>query len=290
MLRTTRQTCVAIAALLAISCGITATASAHTGDFAKFNYCPSTNPGVFKCLQSITTGGTIVLGKKTTPIINPVTLQGGYSEENEIGNAQFYAAANGGETLTKTPQPVPGGLVGIVPPESAPPLVKLALALVLENGFTGVNATLELAEPASSIIVNEFELTVGEGTALKLPVMIHLENPFLGSSCYVGSTSHPIIWNLTSGTTSPPAGFTPLTGKPGFVTPKDEFEIAELTENQLVENDWEAPKATGCGGILSALVDPIINATVGLPATPGENSATLNNTIAIATKHSVNTH
>ena len=41
--------------------------------------------------------------------------------------------------------------------------------------------------------------------AMKLPVKMHLENPFLGSNCYVGSSSSPLIWNLTTGTTAPPA-------------------------------------------------------------------------------------
>ena len=286
----TKRIGVTVFAVAALSCSFAASAFAHEGDFEKFNYCPSTTPGVFKCLDSVTYGGSIVLGNKTTKIVNPVTLQGGFTEENSEGISSFFAATNGGETLTKTPQPVPGGLVGIVPPESAPLLVKIALKLALENGFTGVNATLELAKPASEIKLNEYALLVGEGVALKLPVMIHLENPFLGSSCYVGSSSAPIIWNLTSGTTSPPAPYAGITGKAGFPFVKDEYEIAEVSENELVENNWAAPKATGCGGILSALVDPVIDATVGLPAGAGVNAARLENNIAVATSGSVNSH
>ncbi len=60
--------------------GLASGASAHTGIYARFNYCPSTNPSVFKCLQSVTKGGKVVLGKKTVPIVNPVTLQGGVSK------------------------------------------------------------------------------------------------------------------------------------------------------------------------------------------------------------------
>jgi hypothetical protein len=266
-----------------------ASALAHTGEFAKFNECPATTSGVFKCLYSVTNGGKIILGKKTTPIVNPVTLQGGYSEENSEGFSKFYAAING-ETLTKTPQPVPGGLAGIVPPESAPPLVKAALAFFFENGLTGVNATLELAKPASEIELNDLNLEVEEGIALKLPVKIHLENPFLGSSCYVGSNSAPIPWNLTTGVTSPPAPNGPIAGKAGFVEVKEKLEIVELTQNELVDNSWAAPKASGCGGLLSVLVDPLIDATVGLPAEAGENTAILENTIDVATAGSVNSH
>jgi hypothetical protein len=277
-----------LAGVVGLLC-VPAGAFAHTGAFAKFNYCPSTTTGVAKCLYSVTNGGEIILGKKTTPIVNPVTLQGGFSEENAEGNSSFFAATNG-ETLSKTSQPVPGGLLGIVPPESSPPLVKLLSKYFFENKITGVNATLELAKPASEIVLNEFNLLVGEGTALKLPVKVHLENPFLGSSCYVGSSSSPLIWNLTTGTTAPKAPNKPITGKPGFVELKENYELVELTQNELVENNWSAPEATGCGGILSFLVDPVINSMLGLPAPAGTNTAILKNTIDVATKASVNAH
>jgi hypothetical protein len=45
-------------------------ASAHSGEFAKFNNCPSTNPAVTNCLTSVTTGGEVVLGSKRVPIVN----------------------------------------------------------------------------------------------------------------------------------------------------------------------------------------------------------------------------
>jgi hypothetical protein len=276
-----------------LSCAVAATAAltgqalAHTGDFARFNQCPSTTPGVVHCLYSLTNKGEVVLGNKKTPIVNPVTLQGGYTEEEE-GFASFFEAANH-ETLSKTPEPVPGGLVGLVPPEEAPLLVKEAEKVVLENGFTGVNATLELAGPASEIKLSNFNLLVEEGTALHMPVKVHLENPLLGSSCYVGSNTKPIIWNLITGVTSPPAPNSPIAGKPGFANLKDNFEIAELTENELVENAWSAPKATGCGGTLALLVNPIVNTSLG-ETTAGHNTAILENSISTATVASVNSH
>jgi hypothetical protein len=264
---------------------------AHEGEFAKFNFCPSKTAGVEHCLYSVTTGGKVVLGKKTTPIVNPVTLQGGYSEENEETHISSFVGASGAETLSKTPQPVPGGLAGIVPPESAPPIVKEALKFFFENGLTGVNATLELAKPASEIQISDFNLLLESGVALKLPVKVHLENPFLGSKCYVGSSTSPIIWNLTSGTTEPPAPNTPISGKAGFANFKEEFRIAELTEDTLVENAWGAPKATGCGGfLLELLVDPIINEVSLGNLSAGHNTAILENTIDTATVTAVNNH
>lgn len=279
---------VALGVVAALVC-LPASAMAHTGEFARFNYCPSTTTGVKKCIISVTNGGEIVLGKKTTPIVNPVTLQGGTGATNEEGTAEFYAATNG-ITLSKTAQPVPGGLLGIVPPESSPPLVKLLSKFFFENSITGINATLELAKPASEIRINTYNLLNGSGVALKMPVKVHLENPFLGSSCYVGSSSNPMIWNLTTGTTTPPPPYTPITGSPGSPEFKEELRITQINENELVENDWKAPEASGCGGILSFLVDPVIDSTIGLPSAEGINVARLKNTIDQASVGAVNSH
>jgi hypothetical protein len=274
-------------ALLAL--GVSQSAFAHTGEFSKFNYCPSTNAEVKKCLDSVTVGGDIILGKKTTPIESPVTLQGGYGKANAEHISKFFEATNG-ITLSKTPQNVPGGLLGIVPPESSPPLVKLLSKFFFENSITGVKATLELAKPASEIQISEFNLLIEEEVALKLPVKVHLENPFLGSSCYVGSSSSPLIWNLTTGPTAPPGPNTSIHGTSGLLEGKEEDEIITLTGNELVENAWAAPEATGCGGILSFLVDPVIDSELGLPAKAGMNTAILKNNIAISSAAAVNLH
>jgi hypothetical protein len=268
------------------------TASAHTGEFAKFNYCPSTNSEVFKCVYSVTSGGSIVLGSKTTPIVHPVTLQGGYSSTNreKLLISKFFGATNG-ITLSKTPQPIPGGIAGLVDcPKIENFLERIACELFFENEVTGVNATLELAKPATEIQISEYNLLNEEGVALKLPVKVHLENPLLGGECYVGSSSSPIIWNLTTGKTSPPAGYTPLVGEGGLARIKEGGEIAELSENKLVENDWTAPKASGCGEFFSFGVDPLLDLDIGLPSAAGVNEATLDNTIDIATVGSVNSH
>jgi hypothetical protein len=269
-------------------------ASAHTGEWAKFNYCPSTTTGVFKCVQSVTRGGKVVLGKKTVPIVNPVTLQGGFAEANEsTGDAKFFAATNG-VTLSKTPQPVPGGLAGLVNCKQIGNfLERIACEGVFENGLTGVNATLELAKPAGEIVVNQEKLLFEEnGAALTLPVRVHLENPLLGNTCYVGSASSPLIWNLTTGTTAPPAPNTPISGTVGGPEFKEEAQILYIPAGKLVDNAWAAPSASGCGGpIIELLLDPIINSTVGVPSAAGKNTAILENTaISVATAEAVNKH
>jgi len=50
---------------------------------------------------------------------------------------------------------------------------------------------------------------------LKLPVKVHLENPLFDSKCYVGSSSTPIWWELTTYKTNPPAPNKPIEGSSG---------------------------------------------------------------------------
>ena len=146
---------------------------------------------------------------------------------------------------------------------------------------------MELAGSASNIEVSESNIARKEGTGLKLPVKIRLENPFLGSNCYVGSNANPIVWNLRSGTTTPPEGFTPMEGASGKVQALEGGRILQLNGNILVENNWSAPKAAGCGGLFSFIIDPIVNSAAGLPAGAGVNTAKLENTINTATATAV---
>jgi hypothetical protein len=268
-------------------------ASAHSGEYAEFNQCPSTNPSVTTCLYSKVTSGEVVLGKKKVPIVNPVILQGGLSEPGGTGFGNFYGALNG-ETLTKAPQPVPGGLSGLVNcKEIGNFIVRIACESVFENGLTGVNSTVELAKPASEIKINPGNLLFGNNEpAVILPVRIHLENPLLGSECYIGSSSSPIIWNLTDGKTSPPAPNKSISGNVGNIEFKGPDEgILRLAGNKLVDNSWAAPSATGCGGFgVELILDPIINASVGVPAASGKNTAILTGNVDESPAEVVNMH
>ena len=140
-----------------------------------------------------------------------------------------------------------GGLAGIVNcKEISDFFLRISCELTFENGVTGLNSTLELARPATEIRISENNLAGEIGTALQMPVKFHLENPFLGSSCYVGSSSNPVIWKLSSGLTKPPAPTEPISGFGGEAEFLEGFQILKLNGNVLADNAWAAPGVTGC--------------------------------------------
>jgi hypothetical protein len=277
----------AIVALASLMSASSALAVTHhpTGDYAPFADCPLSNTEVTACVLAKTESGEFVVGKETVPIKNTITLQGGLRETEE---GTRFVGAEDGNTLSKTPQPVPGGLLALVKCNEISNLIeRLACEITFQNGVTGVNATTELAAPASSITVSLGNLLSASGTALSLPVKVHLENPFLGSGCYIGSNAHPIDLPLTTGTTSPPPPNKPITGNPGKKEFKDAFTIIEAKENVLVNNSFAAPTAEGCGGIFSLLVDPIVDSKLGLPSAAGLNTAILKGTLKLASAEAV---
>ncbi len=248
------------------------------GEYAAFNECPLSNPAVTTCIVAKSEKGSFTIGSEKVPIVKTITLQGGVNKFL-TGEEEFFGAENG-NTLTKVPQKVPGGLAGLVKcNEISNFLERLACEAIFENGLTGVNATTELAAPASSIKVNVIALVSQSGNALTLPLKIHLENPLLGSSCYIGSNSAPIVIGFTSGTTSPPKPNVPITGKPGTTTFNEAGTIVTNTGNEIVNNSYAAPGAEGCGGIFSFLIDPILDAKLSLPSTAGHNTAILAGTL-----------
>jgi len=285
-----RMFCTALLVLGVATASFVPVAAAHTGNWARFNNCPSTNPSAKKCLQAVVTKGEVVLGKKKVPVVNPQTLQGGLTAP--VAGFRTMIAATNGETLTKTAQPVPGGLGGFINcKEISNFLLRLSCEAVFENGVTGLNATLELAKPAGEVKVSELNLAIENGIALVLPVKVHLENPFLGSTCYIGSEGSPLLWNLTTGETAPPAGTAPIHGFGGTAEFLEEEELLQINGTKLVENNWSAPHSSGCGGpIIELALDPIIDNQVGLPSAAGKNVANLTNTVSLATVAAVNAH
>lgn len=268
----------------------TAVAKEPTGDFAAFKQCPRFTSSVDYCLSAQITGGEITIGGVRMPIVNPITFQGGYALSETTGAETFFGALNG-ETISRTPQPVPGGLLGMVKCGEIKNMIRrLICHIVFEGRLTALNATLELAAPASTIGLNTSNQLNQEGVALSLPVKIHLENPLLGKDCYIGSETTPLLLNLTTGTTSPPPPNKPITGKVGHIEFKDETELVELVGTNLVDNSFAVPAASGCGGPLSFLLDPLIDTKLGLPSPAGHNTAVQTATQKITSSEEVIAH
>jgi hypothetical protein len=266
--------------------------AAPTGVFAAFAQCPTGIPGVTVCQYVEVTSGEVVVGPLRIPVDQPIVLQGGAIPTGSPNfNEYFVLPAANGESVSPTELNVPGGLASVI---GCPSFTEDSRGDSRRHHhrydpcsrFRGregsrVSATFEgIAGPTNPAILNLAALAEEKGSALTFPARIHLENPLLGESCYLGSESSPIELHLTDGTTSPPPPNQPITGKAGH--PKSEieegYEASTITENTLVDNAFSVPPAEGCGGELSNIIDPLIDRTLGLESPAGHNTIVLNDT------------
>jgi hypothetical protein len=266
--------------LAALGSAAPALAKKPTGHYVNFGECPLKVTGVNYCVYGQTTSGEFKIKKTTVPITKTITLQGGIMvPESGEGPEPFVNAANG-ETLSKTPETVPGGLLKIVAPKGWPEFLQKFFNEFINKGITGASASTELVGTPT---ISRFGLLTGAPDALSLPVRVHLENEFLGPGCYVGSKAHPVNIELTTGTTSPPLPNEPITGslgEPEFI----EEALLILRKNTLVNNTFAAPEAEGCGsqilfGIFTGIVDDAVDAELELPSVSGNNTAILTGTL-----------
>lgn len=260
---------VAAVASMAFASGSLAASHHPTGEFKNFGECPLNRGSIQFCAYSVSSSGYFQIGAKTVPLVNPVTLQGGYEGPSEA--LQFYGAENG-DTLSKSAQPVPGGLLGITAPKWWPGFIQSWFNNLINEGFTGVTATVELLGPSKGLTkvnLNTTNLLFEEGTALGLPVRIHLSNAILGSSCYLGSESDPVQLNFTTGKSGS------LTGSAGELTPNETFTKLTFSGGRFVDGTYSAGHTYGCGGIFSFLVNPLVESILGVPSASGKNTAVL---------------
>jgi hypothetical protein len=249
-----------------------------------------------KCQYGVTTSGEFAIGSTKVPINQTITLQGGAIHFNENESEYALLPAADGNSLSKTELNVPGGLLDLVNCEEIKGsglweiIERAACKAIFENKTTGVTATTELvANTHNPAILNAQHLGREEGTALTLPVRIHLKNPLLGSGCYVGSEASPIQLHLTTGATSPELPNKSIHGSLGEPETLEEKEqvMLRLSKNSLVDNAFSVPVAEGCGEFFSFIIDPILDGKLKLPSADGNNTAILNGTLNTATAESV---
>lgn len=280
---------VAAVALTALVFAGSASALKPSGDFVNFGGCPTNVTGVNFCVFAQSTSGEFKIKKTTVPITKTITLQGGIIENEETEAETWVNAKSGFETLSKTPQAVPGGLLKIIAPEFLPEPLKKIFNEFINKGPTGVNAIAELVGP---ITINRGALLTGAPDALNLPLRVRLENEILGPKCYVGSASKPVNIELTTGTTSPPLPNEPITGALGEIEVKDEGALLILKKNSLVNNTFAAPTAEGCGsqilfGIFTSIISGAVSSQLELPSVSGNNTAILKGTLENASAAAV---
>lgn len=236
-----------------------------------FNRCPIeqitglvangvTIDGQTSCISALTTGGSFQIGKTVVPITAPSSLQMGSYTDTASGDLVQLPPADG-SIFVSSPLPIPGGLLGIAGLDNVLP------------SLTGVTATVELASTTPPD-VDIIALYTG-GVVVSLPVKIHLKNPVLGSTCYLGTDAKPIVLNLSAGTTDPPAPNQPITGASGSITAEQISGVTAIAArgSRLVDNSFAVPEATGCG--LGGLLNGVVNAKQGLPSPAGTNTAIL---------------
>lgn len=294
-MRKTSLCTAALTAALTLASASAAHAGTPSGPYAMFKFCPYTNPSVGSCVVNTTSSGTLKIGSTTMPIDKPIVMQGGIES---IGQSPFYAAV-GAPTLSAPPAKVPGGLLGIVNPAPNWPGPLWTAFWAIVGAVNDVSATIEPVQAVQTNFGNAlYPPTDGsDPTVARLAVRVHLQNPFLGGSCYIGTPQDPIVLKLQTGTTAPPPPNQPISGNPGtaYTVWTDEpnfIGYLQVDGNTLVDNSFAVPKAAGCGNIalglpiltplLDALVSGAVNLKVGLPAAAGTNTAIMSGKSSIA--------
>ncbi|MEV0090808.1 hypothetical protein [Streptomyces sp. NPDC050738] len=264
----------ALTALTAlVSMGTASAATELSGNWAPFTRCPVDAPAMLAadgkidtalCLSSHSAAGSIKLGSSVVPT-GASDLQLGVV--THPGGTSTLISPPGGALIADSAQ-LPGGLLGLMCPSDIP-VVSSICKQITNVSLNRVTATIESVNSPS-----DFKLIAGTTTGqqiIALPVRIHLENTFLGSNCYIGSTSNPIVLrpqNLTKPTIATQrfdADGTPNTA--GVAT-----RLALIGADQS-DSTYAVPGASGCG---LGLLDWAVNLKTSLPSAAGNNNVVLN--------------
>jgi hypothetical protein len=257
---------IVVTAVVVMLVPTTALAGKPTGEYAVFNDCPLATAGVTECVYAQFSSGEVALGKLKVPIAHTITLQGGLIV---TGMSETFVNPTEGQALSPTAQEVPGGLLGLPGHGSESSAFSIALEL------------------AGSVALSRGNLAGETGTAVKLPVRVHLKNVFLGEACFIGSATSPVTLNLTTGATSPPKPNLPIHGTAGEHESKEGGNLIVYKNDALVDNAFSSPAPKGCGGLQESLIVPALNSKYGWPAAAGNDTAILKGTSKFASAEAV---
>ncbi|MFB9834488.1 hypothetical protein [Actinoallomurus acaciae] len=249
-----------------------ASAATLNGAWAPFTRCPVDDPAMLAadgtnvtntCLATHSSSGSITLGN-TTATTGATDLQLGVVS----GSSLSLVSPSGGGLVSDSVK-IPGGLLGLMCPSNVPVITQICRQLT-DNTLNNVIATVQ---PAGS--PKDFSLLNGLGSGspiITLPVKIHLQNPFLASTCTIGSDSNPILLKPKN-VTAPATALTRFDGN-GTTDENGDLLRIDLSGASLTDDSFAVPGATGCGGL--GLLDAAVNLKTGLPAAAGKNKLVLN--------------
>ncbi|MFJ8311373.1 MULTISPECIES: hypothetical protein [unclassified Streptomyces] len=244
------------------------------GNWAPFTRCPVDDPAmlaadgridIVQCIASHSAGGSIKLGS-TEVVTGASDLQLGVVQ-HASGAPTLIAPAGG--ALIADPADIPGGLLGLMCPSDLP-VISGICRQITDGTLNRITATVESAGTPS-----DFNLTAGASTGqpiVAIPVRIHLQNPILGGSCYLGSAGNPIVLRPKN-LTAPALGIQRFDGN-GTAHTTGVMNRLSLTGANQGDATFAVPGANGCG--LAGLLDWAVNLKTGLPSAAGHNSVVLN--------------
>ncbi|MFD0317839.1 hypothetical protein [Streptomyces flavalbus] len=265
-------------ALTAFAATGTATAAVTpNGAWAPFTRCPVDAPAMLaadglvktpQCVVASSPSGSIKLGN-TVVTTGKTNLQMGVVQ-NDDGTSTVIAPSGG--ALVADSATVPGGLLGLMCPSDIPFVTAICDQLT-NSTLNKITATVESV--GTPYAFNQTAGIVTGEPIVAIPVRIHLENPFLGSNCYIGTRSAPIVLRPQN-LTFPDFGISFFNGD-GTAADDGALTRIELTGSTQNDSTFAVPGASGCGLGLLGLIDAAVNAKTGLPSAAGKNSLTLNN-------------
>ncbi|MFG2090910.1 hypothetical protein, partial [Spirillospora sp. NPDC048824] len=218
--RSSRLALPAVAAAALLTFGMASSASAANPDpipeSFDFSDCPTlpegASPLYSRCFVGVVTSGTFKVGNFDQAIEEPIRIT--YATTFNLDTFESKTVFGGIDSPKMLVQP---GLFG-------DPLLSAVYAKVEYAG--------------------SFEMPVSSDFVINIGLKVRLINPFLGSHCTVGTNDNPINVSLTTGTTSPPAPNTPITGESISIVRSD--PPPEVLQAKHVGNSFAVPGAKGC--------------------------------------------
>jgi hypothetical protein len=260
--------------------GATAATTTLAGDWAPFTRCPVDDPAMLAadgvssvalCVASDSPSGSIKLGN-ITATTGDSNLQLGLVSNNSTGTFSVVTPAGG--AIVTAPIQIPGGLLGLMCPSNVPAVS----AVCNEITNSTLNAVTAVVQPAGN--PSDFSLVAGLSSGvpiITLPVKIQLQNPLLGSDCYIGSDSNPIVLHPENVTT-PEVSTEEFDGNGTPDSTNGVMDAIYSLGGTQEDNTAAAPGASGCG--LLGVLDAAVDLKTGLPSASGNNTLVLNNASA----------